>query len=502
MSHRYYLGIDGGTPGTTTLVLDEQFHQVSRGYSEHRQYYPKPGWVEHNPIELWDKVLETVIRAVTEAEISLKDIRCIGIDNQGETVVLWDKETGLPVCNAIVWQDRRTAEYADQLRTQHGDMIREKTGLIADSYFSATKIRWIIDHVKGVKEGIEQGRILAGTLDTWFLWNITGGRVFVTDVSTASRTMLLNIRSGDWDSELLSLFGIPRSILPEVRSSAEVYGFTDPERFFGARIPVSGSAADQQAALFGQGCFSPGMVKTTYGTGAFMLMNTGMTPVFSADGLLSSAAWKLGGKPLTYALDGGIYIAGAVVQWLRDKLKIINNASETGALAEAVPDTGGVYFVPAFAGLAAPHWDQYARGTIVGITGGTSREHLIRAALESIAYQVRDNLSVMRLDSGMPVDIMRVDGGAAANDFLMQFQADILGIPVDVPAVTETSALGAAYLAAFGIGDFTAESDIVPFRRTKKVFLPAMSEDRRMELLHHWHRAVERSKHWAEDQQV
>lgn len=498
MAHQYYLGIDDGTTGTTTLVLDENFNQISRGYAEHHQYYPQPGWVEHDPLEIWDKLLETVAGAVSQAKISMDDIRCLGIDNQGETVVLWDNVTGKPVYNAIVWQDRRTSKYADEIKESMGDMIREKTGLIVDSYFSATKIKWIIDNVEGVKRDIDRGRINAGTLDTWLIWKLTHGRVFITDVSTASRTMLFNIHTGDWDDEILKALDIPRSILPEIRDCAEEYGITDPLDFFGGRIPISGSAVDQQAALFGQACFLPGMVKTTYGTGAFMLMNTGDKPIYSDNGLLTCVAWGLNGKKLSFALDGGIYIAGAAVQWLRDKMRIIEKASDTEAIAAGIPDTGGVYFVPAFAGLAAPHWDQYARGTIVGVTGGTTREQIIRATLESEAYQVRDNLDVMRSDSGMPIEVMRVDGGAVINDFLMQFQSDILGIPVDVPVITETSALGAAYLAAYGVGEFQSLDDISGMWHLKKRFEPNMSADRRDDLLYYWHKAVERSRNWAE----
>ena len=444
---KYYLGLDQGTTGTTALLLNEDWEVAARGYKEHTQYYPYPGWVEHDPLEIWSKILETIDMAVNIAGIKATDIKCMGIDNQGETVMLWDKVSGKPVYNAIVWQDRRASKMADELAKTHLNLIREKTGLVVDAYFSGLKIKWIIDNIEGVKEKIEQGRIIAGTLDTWIIWKLTHGRVHITDYSTASRTMLLNIHTGQWDDELLDILGIPKSILPEIRNSAELYGYTDPLDVFGAQIAISGSLVDQQAALFGQACFGPGTVKTTYGTGCFMLMNTGEKTVYSDNGLLTTIGWGLHNE-VTFALDAGIYIAGAAVQWLRDGIKIIEKPSQTGAMAESVRDTGGVYFVPAFSGLAAPHWDQYARGTMVGITAGTTREHIVRATLESIAYQVKDNLDIMIADSGINIEYMRVDGGMVQNEFLMQFQADILGIPVDVPVITETTALGAAYMAA------------------------------------------------------
>ena len=499
MGGKYYLGLDQGTTGTTALLLDGEWNLLARGYQEHTQYFPKPGWVEHDPMEIWDKIKGTVQMAAEEAGIRVSDITCMGLDNQGETVMLWDRTTGVPVYNAIVWQDRRTAREADQIAARYGDMIREKTGLVVDAYFSATKIKWIMDHVEGVQEKIREGKILAGTMDSWMIWKLTHGAVHVTDPSTASRTMLFNIHTGDWDGEILEALGIPREILPQVQDSAKLYGYTDPLDFFGAKIPISGSVVDQQAALFGQACFKEGTVKTTYGTGCFMLMNTGDRPVYSKNGLLTTVAWGLDGGKLSFALDGGIYIAGAAVQWLRDGLKMIGKASETEAMAKSVEDTAGVYFVPAFAGLAAPHWDQYARGTIVGITGGTTREHLARATLESIAYQVKDNLDVMVKDSGIPIEVMRVDGGAVANDFLMQFQADILGIPVDVPEITETTALGAAYLAAYGIGEFSDLGELERRWKLHRRYLPQMSEEKREKLLYNWHKAVERAKNWEED---
>ncbi len=495
---KYYLGLDQGTTGTTVMIFDKNWNKISRGYKEHTQHFPEPGWVEHDPMEIWANILETIDMACNEAGISKEMLTCIGLDNQGETVMLWDRISGVPVYNAIVWQDRRTAKEADMIGEEYGDMIREKTGLIVDAYFSATKIKWIMDHVEGVKEKIEKGRIIAGTLDTWMIWKLTHGKVCVTDYSTASRTMLLNIHTGEWDEEILNALQIPKGILPEIHNSAQVYGYTDPLDFFGASIPISGSVVDQQAALFGQACFKEGTVKTTYGTGCFMLMNTGDKPVYSKNGLLTTVGWGLNDRKITFALDGGIYIAGAAVQWLRDKLRIIDNAAETEELAKSVPDTGGVFFVPAFAGLAAPHWDSYARGTLVGVTGGTERAHIARATLESMAYQVKDNLDVMEKDSGIPIKVMRVDGGAVANDFLMQFQADILGIPVEVPVITDTTALGAAYLAAYGIGEFHDIEELEQNWKLCKRYEPKMDAKTREELLYQWHRAVERAKGWIE----
>ncbi len=495
---KYYLGLDQGTTGTTAMIFDENWSPVARGYKEHTQYYPQPGWVEHDPMEIWRSCLDTIDQAVQQAGIRAEELSCIGLDNQGETVMLWDKVSGIPIYNAIVWQDRRTTAAADRLSEKYQDMIREKTGLVADAYFSATKIKWIMDHVPEAKEKLAKGRLVAGTLDTWMIWKLTHGRVFVTDQTTASRTMLFNIHTGTWDQEILDAVGIPGDILPEIKDSACVYGYTDPLDFFGAQIPISGSVVDQQAALFGQACFKKGMIKTTYGTGSFMYMNTGDQLVYSKNGLNTAITWGLDGGKFDYALDAGIYIAGAAIQWLRDKLKIIAHAAETEEMAKSVPDTGGVYFVPAFVGLAAPHWDQYARGTIVGITGGTTREQLVRATLESIAYQVKDNLDVMEKESGIKVEVMRVDGGATANDFLMQFQADILGIPVEIPEITDTTALGAAYLAAYGINEFTDFDELSGKWKLHKRFEPNMSEEKRQELIRQWHRAVERALKWVE----
>lgn len=495
MSNKYYLGIDQGTTGTTSLLLNGDWDVVARGYKEHTQIYPEPSWVEHDPMEIWHRTLESVNMALSIANIKAEEIVCIGLDNQGETCMMWDKITGEPIYNAIVWQDRRTARLSDELGEKAGNMIREKTGLLSDAYFSGTKFKWILDNIEGAREKAAKGELLAGTLDTWLIWKLTGGKVFVTDRSTASRTMIYNIHSNEWDQEILELLDIPLNILPKICESSMHYGNTSPDSFFGAEVAISGSVVDQQAALFGQACTTPGSVKTTYGTGCFMLMNTGEKPVYSKNGLLTTVAWGMEEKS-TFALDGGIYIAGAAVQWLRDGIKIIEDSKQTEEMAFAAGDNGGVYFVPAFAGLAAPHWDQYARGTIVGLTGGVTREQIVRATLESVAYQVKDNLDVMKLDSGIDIDIMRVDGGMVANEFLMQFQADILGIPVDVPVITDTTALGAAYLAALGIGEYKNLDELTSKWKLAKRYEPKMGEEEREELLSNWRRAVDRSRGW------
>jgi glycerol kinase len=491
----YYLGIDQGTTGTTVLVLDSHWNLCGRGYREHTQHYPRPGWVEHDPEEIWQKLQEAAAMALEAAGIHAGDVRALGLDNQGETCLIWERRTGRPIHNAIVWQDRRTASDADRLRERHETAIRDKTGAPVDAYFSGPKLQWILDHVPGARSRAEKGELMAGTLDTYLLWKMSGGALNVTDPSTASRTMLCNIHTGRWDEELLKWMDVPRAILPEVVDSGGLLGSTS-EDFLGARIPIGSSLVDQPAALFGQTCFRRGSVKTTYGTGCFMLMNTGEAPVRSANGLVTTVGWRLRGKT-TYALDGGVYIAGAAVQWLRDGLGIIRSAAETEAMARSTPDSGGVYFVPAFTGLAAPYWDQYARGMLIGITGGTSRAHLVRATLEAIALQVRENLDVMSQDSGIAIESMRADGGAAVNEFLMQFQADVLGIPVDVPVINETTALGAAYLAAIGIGDFEGPDAIAGGWKLKRRYEPAISQDQRSSLLAGWKAAVERCRHWA-----
>ncbi len=496
MTKKYYMGIDQGTTGTTALIFNEEWNICGKGYSEHKQYYPKPGWVEHDPIEIWNKTKESVVAALYQARIKAKDLRAIGIDNQGETCMVWDKNTGKPLYNAIVWQDRRTARIADELKDKYGDLITKKTGLTIDAYFSALKIKWILDNVKNAWNKVDKGVLLVGTLDTWLLWKMTGNNIYITDSSTASRTMLFNLQTNQWDDEILNIIGIPKSILPEIKSSAEIYGYTSTD-FMDAKIPIAGSVVDQAAALIGQACFDKGSVKTTYGTGCFMLMNTGSQTIYSKNGLITTAVWSID-KKVTYALDGGVYIAGAAIQWLRDCLKIINSADETEALAKSVSDSGGVYFVPAFTGLAAPYWDQYARGMMIGLTGGTTRAHIVRATLEAITFQVAENLEVMRNDSGFSIDTMRADGGAVVNEFLMQFQADILGIPVDVPVINETTALGAAYLGALGIGDFNSVENINSIWKLNKRYIPLMGDDERNTLIVKWKKAVQRSMKWIE----
>ena len=496
MAKKYYLGLDNGTTGTTALLLDENWRQVGRGYRELTQIFPADGWVEQDAEEIWDSVLYAVSVACETAGILPEQIACLGLDNVGETVVLWDKYTGKPVYNAIVWQDRRTARYCDSLKEEYGEFVRERTGVMIDSYFSATKIKWVIDNVPGVREDAEAGRILASTLDGWIFWKMTHGELFITDPSTASRTLLMNLYTGEWDDGLLDLFGINKKMLPEIHDSSELFGYTDPLEFLGARIPIAGGIVDQQSSLFGQTCFYPGMIKCTYGTGCFMLMNTGHEPVMSSHGILPTVAWKIDGK-MSYALDGGVYVAGAATQWLRDKLGIITTAAETEQMAFDAGSNGGVYFVPAFSGLAAPHWDSYARGSILGITGGTNKNHIVRATLEATAYQVKDILDAMKEDSGIDVTRMRVDGGAVVNKFLMQFQSDILGIPIDIPEISETTALGAAYLAAIGTGDASPDEIAVKWKLAR-TYEPSMSTDQRIELMNKWHKAVDRAKEWAE----
>ena len=494
---RYYLGIDNGTTGTTALLLDEDWKQAGRGYCPLTSSYPADGWVEQDAEEIWRSVLTAVEAACRDAGATPQQIACLGLDNVGETVAVWDRQTGKPLCKAIVWQDRRTAKTCDAMKEEHGDFVMKRAGVHIDPYFSATKIHWILDNIPEAREKLAAGRLLAGTMDAWIFWNMTRGNLFATDFSTASRTMLMNLREGQWDDGLLDLFSVPGSILPEIHNSAEILGYTDPEAFFGVRIPIGGGIVDQQSALFGHACFTPGMAKCTYGTGCFLLMNTGDRPAVSSHGLLTTAAWQLGGEK-TYALDGGVYVAGAAIQWLRDKLKIIESASQTEQMALEAGSNGGVYFVPAFSGLAAPHWDSYARGTMVGITGATTREHIVRAALEASAYQVKDILDAMNADAGLAIPRLRVDGGSVVNRFLMQFQADLLGIPIDVPQITETSALGAAYLGALGTGHAEL-ADIAANWKLARTYEPAMSEDERQTLMRKWHRAVERAKGWIED---
>ena len=483
------LTIDQGTTGSTVLVVDHAGQVLSRCYSEFTQYYPRPGWVEHDAAEIWDVTLRVSREAIECAGVSVRDIRAIGITNQRETTVVWDARTGEPVSRAIVWQCRRTAPLCDRMKQAGMEaMVRERTGLVIDAYFSATKLAWLLENVPGVRERAEAGDLRFGTIDSWLVWNLTGGKVHVTDYSNASRTMLFNIHSLKWDEDLLRYFAIPESLLPQVAASSAVYGVTDAAAF-GVEIPIGGMAGDQQAALFGQACFAPGSAKNTYGTGCFLLMNTGERPITSEHGLLTTIAWGLDGK-VYYALEGAIFIAGAAVQWLRDELKLIVSAAETEQIAQSVPDNAGVYLVPAFVGLGAPYWDMYARGTIVGLTRGAGRAHLVRAVLESIGYQTHDVLQVMKQEGHMELKALKVDGGAAANNFLMQFQADILGVDVERPAQVESTALGATYLAGLSTGFWQSQEDILDIRKVDRRFAPAMAVDERERLLSGWQRAV------------
>lgn len=503
MSH-YILALDQGTTSSRSMVFDHQGRIRAQAQKEFRQHYPQPGWVEHDPMEIWSTQFGTMAEAVAQAGISMKQIAAIGITNQRETTVVWDRQTGQPVYPAIVWQDRRTASYCDELRAQQApgtghtsmaEWIRGKTGLVLDAYFSATKLRWILNEVSGVRERAERGELAFGTIDTWLTWQLTGGQVHVTDVSNASRTLLYNIHTLNWDEELLRLFDIPSALLPEVKPSSKIYGVTGaiiPD----SRIPVAGIAGDQQAALFGQLCTQPGMVKNTYGTGCFMLMNTGSKAMHSQNNLLTTIGWQLGDE-VTYALEGSVFIAGAVVQWLRDELKLIRTAGEIESLAASVADNGGVYLVPAFAGLGAPYWEQHARGSIFGLTRGSNPGHIARAALESIAYQVYDVLKAMEADAGIPIRELRTDGGATVNNGLLQFQSDILRTRVVRPQITETTALGAAYLAGLAVHFWKNLDELRDQWQVEKAFEPVLPEARQAELVSGWQRAVKATMAWA-----
>jgi glycerol kinase len=487
----YILSIDQGTTSSRAILFNREGSIVAVSQKEFEQIYPKPGWVEHNPLEIWSTQVSVVTEALAKAGLNSIDIHAIGIANQRETTVVWDKETGLPIYNAIVWQDRRTSDYCDSIRKEHGEMIRQKTGLIIDSYFSATKIRWILENVPGARQKAKKGKLLFGTVDSWLIWKLSGGTTHVTDVSNASRTMLFDINTLEWDKTLLEIFDIPVSMLPEVKSSSEVFCHT-AGNILATKIPIAGIAGDQQAALFGQMCTKVGMVKNTYGTGCFMLMNIGKKPAMSANNLLTTIAWKINGE-VTYALEGGIFIGGAVVQWLRDELGLIKSSAEVEELAAKVKDNGGVYVVPAFAGLGAPHWDQHARGTITGITRGTNSGHFARAALESIAYQTMDVLKSMEADAGTPISELRVDGGATANNILMQFQANIMKCKVIRPQITEVTALGAAYLAGLATGFWKDVEEISAQWKVERDFEPAELENYD-ELINGWERAIKAAK--------
>jgi glycerol kinase len=496
---KYVLAVDQGTTSCRAIVFNHSGEIVSSSQKEFTQIYPTPGWVEHDPMEIWGTQIGVIIEAVQKAGISFNHICAIGITNQRETTVVWDKNTGKPVYNAIVWQCRRTAPICDELKDRGlAESIRGKTGLILDAYFSGTKINWILDNVEGARERANRGELLFGNIDTWLIWNLTGGKVHVTDYSNASRTMLYNIHELKWDKDLLRELDIPETMLPEVKPSSFIYGYTS-KSVLGAEIPISGDAGDQQAALFGQGCFKSGMAKNTYGTGCFMLMNTGDRAVESKNGLLTTIAWGVGGK-VEYALEGSIFAAGAAIQWLRDEMRMIKTAAETERYATAVEDTNGVFMVPAFVGMGAPYWDMYARGTIVGLTRGAKKEHFIRAVLESLAYQTMDVLNAMEEDSDIKLHTLKVDGGAVSNNFIMQFQSDILNVPVERPRVIETTALGAAYLAGLAVGYWDSRSDILNNWVIDRSFRPNMDKDKRNKLIIGWHRAVSRAMKWVEEE--
>ena len=494
----YLMALDQGTTSSRAIVFSASGEVVSVAQQEFKQYYPQPGWVEHDAEEIWTSQRDVACDALTRAQLKAGDIRAIGITNQRETVVVWDRGTGVPLHPAIVWQDRRTADVCDRLRAAgHESMVHARTGLLFDPYFSATKIAWILDNVKGAREAAEEGKLACGTVDSWLIYKLTGGRMHVTDASNASRTLLMNIHGGDWDDELLGIFNVPRAILPAIRTSSEVYAEVEMVAELEGR-PIAGIAGDQQAALFGQACFAPAMAKNTYGTGCFMLMNTGPKAVDSNNKLLTTVAWNVGGKP-EYALEGSVFVGGAVVSWLRDGLGIIKSSAEVEQLAQSVPDSGGVFVVPAFAGLGAPHWDPYARGAIVGITRGTTAGHIARAAIESVAFQVADLADAMRSDAATPLTELRVDGGASVNDGLLQWQADIMQLPVVRPKVTETTSLGAAYLAGLGVGMWKSRDEIAGHWQVDRRFEPRMAAGQAAAIRARWNEAVGRSRGWAKD---
>jgi glycerol kinase len=486
---KYILALDQGTTSSRAILFNRSGEIVHIAQQEFPQYFPKPGWVEQNANEIWSSILAVMASCLAESGIKPVQIAGIGITNQRETVVVWDKETGRPIYNAVVWQSRQTAGICDELKAKGlGDLFHRKTGLLIDPYFSGTKVKWILDHVPGARERAEKGELLFGTIDSWLIWKLSGG-THVTDVSNASRTLMYNIYDLQWDDELLQILDIPRAMLPEVRGSSEVYAHTVDYHFFGHRIPIAGAAGDQQSALFGQGCYTKGSMKNTYGTGCFMLMNTGEQPVQSDHGLITTIAWGMNGK-IEYALEGSIFVAGSAVQWLRDGLRMLRSSKDSEDYAARVPSTDGVYMVPAFVGLGSPYWDSEVKGAVFGLTRGTTKEHFIRATLEALAYQTKDVLAAMESDSGISVNALRVDGGAAANDFLMQFQSDILNIPVERPTVNETTALGAAYLAGLAVGYWNSADELMDHENTERVFHPVMAEEERSELYAGWQRAV------------
>lgn len=495
---KYIMALDAGTTSNRCILFNKKGEMCSVAQKEFNQYFPKPGWVEHDANEIWSTQLGVAVEAMQKIGASAKDIAAIGITNQRETTIVWDKETGEPVYHAIVWQCRRTSEYCDSLKAKGlTDTFRKKTGLVIDAYFSGTKLKWILDQVEGVRERAERGELLFGTVETWLIWKLTKGKAHVTDYSNASRTMLFNINTLEWDKEILEELNIPACMLPEVKPSSCVYGMTDSS-FFGGEIPVGGAAGDQQAALFGQTCFQAGEAKNTYGTGCFMLMNTGEKPVFSKNGLVTTIAWGIDGK-VNYALEGSIFVAGAAIQWLRDEMRLIDSAADSEYMAKKVEDTNGCYVVPAFTGLGAPHWDQYARGTIVGLTRGVNKYHIIRATLESLAYQTNDVLQAMRADSGIELNSLKVDGGASANNFLMQIQADIINAPVKRPFCVETTAMGAAYLAGLAVGYWADKEEVRKNWAIDRIFEPEISREEREERIKGWKRAVKCSYGWAKE---
>ena len=496
---KYMMALDSGTTSNRCILFDRAGRIVSVAQREFTQYFPQPGWVEHDANEIWATLLGVAVEAMQMAGVAAADIAAIGITNQRETTIVWDKATGEPVHHAIVWQCRRTSEYCDELRARGlTARFREKTGLVLDAYFSATKLHWLLENVPGVRERAAKGELLFGTVETWLIWKLTGGRAHVTDYSNASRTMLFNINTLDWDEEILAELNIPRSMLPKPLSSSGLFGTTDTS-LLGGEIPITGAAGDQQAALFGQTCFQPGEAKNTYGTGCFLLMNTGEKPVFSQNGLVTTIAWGLGEK-VTYALEGSIFVAGAAIQWLRDEMKLIANAAESEAVAQEVTDTNGCYVVPAFTGLGAPYWDQYARGAIVGLTRGCNRAHIVRATLDSLTYQTYDVLNAMRADSGIALASLKVDGGASANNYLMQTQADVIGAPVLRPTCVESTAMGAAYLAGLAVGFWRDQAEIRKIWAVDRTFEPQLDAKSRDARLHGWHRAVQRAFDWAKEE--
>ena len=496
---KYIMALDSGTTSNRCILFNEKGEMCSVAQREFKQYFPKPGWVEHDAGEIWSTQLQVARDAMSKIGASAEEIAAIGITNQRETTIVWDKNTGKPVYHAIVWQCRRTSRYCDDLKAKGlTETFRKKTGLVIDAYFSGTKVKWILDHVKGARERAERGELLFGTVETWLIWKLTRGAVHVTDYSNASRTMLFNINTLEWDEEILNELGIPKSMLPQAKPSSEIYGETDPS-FFGGRIPIAGAAGDQQAALFGQTCFEKGEAKNTYGTGCFLLMNTGEKPVFSENGLVTTIAWGIDGK-VNYALEGSIFVAGAAIQWLRDELRLIDSAADTEYMAQKVPDTNGCYVVPAFTGLGAPYWDQYARGAIVGLTRGVNKYHIVRATLESLAYQVNDVLQAMKSDAGLQLSTLKVDGGASANNFLMQTQANVSDAPVNRPRCVETTAMGAAYLAGLAVGYWKDKEEVVKNWTIDKTFTPNIENEKREKMLRGWKRAVKRSYGWAEEE--